>query len=135
MPDNVNVSAAPDGLKARVDALYLEYIFPVLATVRLGEAPEALRLEAELLAAAKAAGVIVRRYILPAELSQQELEPLIRQINGDRLLSALLLVPPLPAHLDAAALQAMVAPEKALVAASPAELIDRVIDAAERGAR
>ena len=29
-------------LKARVDSLYLEYIFPVLATVRVGDDPGAI---------------------------------------------------------------------------------------------
>ena len=122
-------------LRARVDALYLEYVFPVLATLRLGEEPEAVSWETELLAAAKAAGIRVRRYIMPADLSAEDVTRLIREINADPLLSALLLVPPLPAHLDAAALRAAVAPEKALEAGPIPALLSRVADAAERRAR
>ncbi|MBR3076712.1 MAG: hypothetical protein IKQ54_00125 [Oscillospiraceae bacterium] len=122
-------------LKTRVDALYLEYVFPVLATLRLGEDPAAVAYETELLAAAKAAGVRVRRYIMPDDLSQEDVAGLIREINLDPLLSAFLLLEPLPAHLDATALKAAVAPEKALEAGPVLNLLSRVCDAAERNAK
>ena len=122
-------------LKARVDALYLEYVFPVLAALRLGEDAEAVAYETELLAAAKAAGVRVRRYIMPDDLSQEDVAGLIREINLDPLLSAFLLLEPLPAHLDATALKAAVAPEKALEAGPVLNLLSRVCDAAERNAK
>ena len=122
-------------LKARVDALYLEYVFPVLAALRLGEDAEAVAYETELLAAAKAAGVRVRRYIMPDDLSQEDIAGLIREINLAPLLSAFLLLEPLPAHLDATALKAAVAPEKALEAGPVLNLLSRVCDAAERNAK
>ena len=122
-------------LKTRVDALYLEYVFPVLATLRLGEDPGAAAYEAEIFAAAKAAGIKVRRYIMPEDLTQADVAGLIREINADFLLSAFLLLEPLPDHLDAAALRALVDPKKALAAAPCEELLSRVCDAAERSAR
>ena len=122
-------------LKARVDALYLEYIFPVLATLRLGEDPATVAYEAELFEAAKAAGIKVRRYIMPEDLSMEDMTELIRGINQDALLSAFLLLEPLPAHLDAAALKALIDPGKALEAAPPCDLLSRVCDAAERGSK
>lgn len=121
-------------LKARVDALYLNYIFPVLATVRVGKAAEAVRFEDELRAAAERSGVILRRYILPADTAQADIEALIRQMNADALLPALLLVQPLPPQMDAAALQALIAPEKAMEALACPALLQRAIDAAERNA-
>ena len=120
-----------EALKARVDALYLEYVFPVLATLRLGEDPAAVAREAELLAAARAAGIKVRRYIMPEDLSMEDVTELIRGINQDALLSAFLLLEPLPAHLDAAAVKALIDPKKALGPAPCAELLSRVCDAAE----
>ena len=122
-------------LKSRVDALYLEYIFPVLATLRLGEDPAAVACEAELYDAAKAAGIKLRRYIMPVDLTEEDVAQLIREINLDSLLSAFLLLEPLPAHLDAAALKALIDPGKALEAAPPCELLSRVCDAAERGSK
>lgn len=122
-------------LKSRVDALYLEYIFPVLATLRLGEDPAAVACEAGLYDAAKAAGIKLRRYIMPVDLTEEDVAELIREINLDPLLSAFLLLEPLPAHLDAAALKALIDPKKALEAAPPCELLSRVCDAAERGTK
>ncbi|MBR6119108.1 MAG: hypothetical protein IKQ04_02185 [Oscillospiraceae bacterium] len=122
-------------LKTRVDALYLEYVFPVLATLRLGEDPAAVEYEAELLAAARAAGIRVRRYIMPADLSFDETAQLIREINADFLLSALLLLEPLPAQLEAGELKALVDPKKALEPAPVPELLEAVADAAERAAK
>lgn len=136
-------------LKARVDALYLQYIFPVLATVRAGEDPEAVRFEAELLAAARDTGVRIRRYMVPADTEQDQIARLIREINGDRLLSALVLIQPLPADYDREALAALTAPEKDVTGENPGSpcrsrvetplnptrIMGRVIDAAERSAR
>ena len=133
-------NAALKDLKARVDALYLEYVFPVLATLRLGEEPAAVALETELLEAAGAAGIKLRRYIMPADLSGEDVSRLIREINADFLISALLLEP-LPPHLDEAALRAEIAPRKDLSAPIPAGedpvlcLLRRTADAAERSAR
>lgn len=118
-------------LKTRVDALYLEYVFPVLATLRLGEDPAAVACEAELLAAAKAAGIKLRRYIMPDDLSREDVASLIREINTDFLISALLVERPLPAHLDEPALLALVDPRKVLEPAPCEELLSRVCDAAE----
>lgn len=122
-------------LKARVDALYLEYVFPVLATLRLGEDPGAVAYETELLAAARTAGIRVRRYIMPPDLSLAEVEGLIREINADFLLSALLVLEPLPPHLEAETVAARIAPAKRLPKAPLPELLRAVVDAAEDAAK
>ena len=109
-------------LKQRVDALYLEYVFPVLATVRVGEDPSAISYENGLLRAAKATGVRVRRYILPADVSQADVAELIGQINADPLLSGLLLLRPLPAQMEEAALTGLIKPEKDVDCANAAAL-------------
>ena len=109
-------------LKARVDALYLRYVFPVLATVRVGEDPSSISYEKGLMRAAEATGVRVRRYILPAETTQADLEELIREINVDPLLSALLLLRPLPAGCDEAALTSKIAPKKDIDCANLTDL-------------
>lgn len=126
-------------LKTRVDALYREYAFPVLAAIRAGEDPAAVGLENRLLEAAQAVGIRVRRYILPAEISRADVELLIREINADFLLSAALLIEPMPEHLDPAALAAEILPKKRIAVpgapADPLTLLTRVADAAERSAR
>ncbi len=133
--DSVRLAA----LQARVDTLYNEYTFPVLATIRAGEDPAAVALEERLLEAAQAVRIRVRRYILPASVSRADLELLIREINADFLLSALFLVEPIPSALDPAALAELILPGKRIAApgeqADPLTLLNRVADAAERSAR
>lgn len=125
-------------LKTRIDALYLEYVFPVLATVRIGEAPETVRFEQVLLESARAAGVKVRRYIFPETVEAPEIESLLRQAGADFLLSAILLERPLPDGWDGACLDAQIPPEKRLAQpvdgsqAAAAALLWAVTDAAER---
>ncbi len=128
-------------LKTRVDALYLEYVFPVLATVRIGENPEAVAFEKSLLEAAKAVGVKVRRYIFPLGVTAGEIGDLLRQAGADFLLSGILLERPLPSGWDAAALEGRIPEKKRLPqpadgsAVSAAALLQAVIDAAERNAK
>ena len=124
-------------LKARVDALYLNYVFPVLSTLRIGEDASALAREADLLEAAGAAGILVRRYILPADVPMSDAEELIREVNVDVLLSSLLLIRPMPQTLDPDALEQKIIPAKRLAVPDlPGEdpipaLLCRVVDAAE----
>ena len=105
-------SALRAELKKRTEELYLQYIFPVLATVRVGEDGGALSYEKGLLRAAQQTGVRVRRYILPDTVTQRELSELIDQINADPLLSGLLLLRPLPKQLDEKALSGRILPQK-----------------------
>ena len=132
--------AALAALKARVDALYLNYIFPVLSTLRIGEDASACAREADLLEAAQAAGILVRRYILPADVPMSDAEELIRSVNADMLLSSLMLIRPMPETLDPEVLEQRIDPAKRIAApALPGEdpiptLLSRVADAAERKA-
>ena len=122
-------------LKARVDALLLDYHFPVLAILRLGEDPAAVREEQTLLSCAEAVGVFVRRYIMPADLTREDLELLIGQINADPLLTCLLLWQPLPAHLEEASAFSLIAPEKRVLQGDACEILQQVVSAAERRAQ
>ena len=116
MPTILSGTAAAAALKAelkqRTEELYLQYVFPVLATVRVGEDDGAVSYERGLLRAAEQTGVRVRRYILPDGVSQPELAELIDQINADPLLSGLLLLRPLPKGLDEKALSDRILPQK-----------------------
>ena len=142
MPNQTEASATLCAdLKARIDALYLNYVFPVLATIRLGEDPETVRFETALLLAAKETGVRVRRYIFPADTPLADIETLLRETSLDFLLSAILLERPLPQGWDGAALDELIAPAKRLPQPEGATLTDAVLllqkvaDAAERNAK
>lgn len=98
------VSALNDELKRRVDALYTQYIFPVLATIRVGEREDDVSYEKGILSRCEKVGVKVRRYILPDTVTQQDLEGLIDELNANALISGILLFRPLPKGFDEQAL-------------------------------
>ena len=109
-------------LKARVEQDRLKYIFPVLATIRIGAVPAAISYETGLMRAAEATGVVVRRYILPADTTEADIAYLIEEINRDPLLSALLLFRPLPEGYDETKLISLIAPNKDIDCANWAHL-------------
>lgn len=109
-------------LKNRVDALYTQYIFPVLATVRVGERDDDVSYEKGILARCEKVGVKVRRYILPERVTQADLESLIDELNANMLISGILLFRPLPKGFDEAALCARIAPSKDVDSATDASL-------------
>ena len=115
-------NALNEELKNRVEALCLQYIFPVLATVRVGERDDDVSYEKGILARCEKIGVRVRRYILPEHVTQQDLEGLIDELNENRLISGILLFRPLPKGIDEAALCAKLAPEKDVDSATEASL-------------
>lgn len=109
-------------LKNRVDALYTQYVFPVLATIRVGERDDDVSYEKGILTRCEKVGVRVRRYILPAQVTQEDLEGLIDELNANRLISGILLFRPLPKTFDEAALCARIAPEKDVDSATDVSL-------------
>ena len=111
-----------DELKSRVDALYTQYIFPVLATIRVGEREDDVSYEKGILARCEKVGVKVRRYILPERVTQADLEGLIDELNANMLISGILLFRPLPKGFDEAALCAQIAPSKDVDSATDASL-------------
>lgn len=116
-------AALNDALKARTDALYQNYIFPVLATVRVGQRDDDIAYERGILKRCESAGVRVRRYILPVDrTAQRDLELLIDELNANALISGILLFRPLPADFDEEALCRRIAPAKDVDCASDADL-------------
>lgn len=115
-------SALNEELKSRVDALYNRYIFPVLATVRVGEREDDVSYERGILTRCEKIGVRVRRYILPERVTQADLEALIDELNANSLISGILLFRPLPKGFDEAALCNRILPEKDIDSATDTSL-------------
>lgn len=85
---------------------------PGLATILVGEDPASeIYVELKRKACAQE-GIADLHRRLPADVSEQDLIAAIEQGNDDPRVSGILLQLPLPAHLDGAALTALIAPEK-----------------------
>ena len=99
-------------LQARAAALAEQGVLPTLAIVRVGEREDDLSYERGAMKRCSTVGVSVRPFVLPADVRQDELLAVIRQINEDPAVHGCLLFRPLPKHLDERAVCEALRPEK-----------------------
>lgn len=97
-------------------------VTPKLAIVRVGDNPSDGAYVRGALKRAERAGVAVELVFLPDTVSQEELMGEIARINADRSIHGCLLLRPLPAPLDEAAVCALLAPEKDVDGITPGSL-------------
>lgn len=106
------VTSIGDDLRLRVQRCGDFGIPPALAVVRVGENPADLSYERGLCKRAESVGVAMRKFSLPHDASQADLEAVINQINEDGGIHGCLLFRPLPAYFDEASACNAIDPEK-----------------------
>lgn len=111
-----------ENLRERIDALAARGVTPTLAIVRVGERPDDLSYERTALKRAEGLGIEVRRMVLPAEASQEELMAIIEQVNADSSIHGCLLFRPLPKGIDEKTVCDTLAPHKDIDGISAASL-------------
>lgn len=106
------VSALNEKLKAEVASLAKSGISPTLAILRVGERPDDISYEKGAVKRCAAVGVTVKNIILPENVEQEALMSELRTLNSDENVHGILLLRPLPKHLDEEALRRELSPEK-----------------------
>ena len=94
-------AAMNEKLQARVAALKEKGVSPKLAIVRCGENPSDLSYEKGATARAELIGVEVQKFVLPEDVSKEDLIAQIEAINADSSIHGCLMFRPLPKHLKA----------------------------------
>ena len=97
---------------AKVEELKEKGIDPTLAIVRIGENPGDIAYEKGALKRAEQMGIEVKQYVLPADVSEDEVVECIKQINGDDSIHGVLMFRPLPKHMDEAMICETLDPRK-----------------------
>lgn len=109
------VSDAIDEISAkRVQNLFERGIAPTLAIVRVGENPSDMAYEKGAAARAKKLGIQVEKFICDEKIAEEDLLAVIESINENRQIHGVLLLQPLPAHIDGETVRNAIAPEKDL---------------------
>ena len=92
-------------LNARIiadcEALKAQGIQPTLGIIRCGERPDDLSYERGATKRAEALGVAVEKFLLPEDVSKEELLKVIDEINANDKIHGVLMFRPLPKHLKA----------------------------------
>ena len=100
--------------KSAADAAALteKGIKPTLAILRVGERDDDLSYERGAMKRCAAAGVEVRSVVFPDNVTQQELMAKLEDLNQNESIHGVLILRPLPKHLDEEAVRQALAPEK-----------------------
>ena len=99
-------------IRLRCEKLSRRGVTPTLGIVRVGRREEDIAYERGAIRRAESLNIAVRRFLLPADASQQELIQTLRTVNEDSSIHGCLLFRPLPPHLDTEAVTSVLAPEK-----------------------
>ena len=105
--DAINVELAP-----RIEACKAAGVTPILAIIRVGEREDDLSYERGATKRCETLGLGLRKFLLPADCTQEDLMTAIAAVNEDPAIHGCLMFRPLPKHLDEAAACGALAPEK-----------------------
>ena len=97
---------------ARVAAIKNRGVEPSLAIVRVGEPDDAVAYERGASGSCARTGVSVRRISLPASVGQREVESIVAELSADAGVHGILLLDPLPRHVNVQAVKAKLDPSK-----------------------
>lgn len=87
-------------------------IVPTLAILRIGEREDDIAYESGAVKRCEKVGIAVRRVILPENISQSEVMGTITELNLDNSIHGVLILMPLPKHLDSEAVRRALLTEK-----------------------
>ena len=99
-------------LKSRAEALRARGAAPALAIVRVGDNGDDMAYERNAAKCCEAAGVEVRLMHFAEDVQQAELLGCVRKLNEDSSVHGVLILRPLPPHIDDRAVCRALAPEK-----------------------
>lgn len=99
-------------IKADVAKLNEKGIKPTLGIIRVGERPDDLSYERGATKRCETLGVEYKKYLLPADVSQEELLKVIDEVNHDDNIHGVLMFRPLPKHIDQSVVENALAAEK-----------------------
>ena len=108
----IMAAAVMDELKIRVDALKAKGITPGLAVILVGDDPASQVYVRNKGLGCEQLGMTSETIRLPGDTSQETLEKIIDELNGDDRFNGILVQLPLPKHLDETAALAKILPEK-----------------------
>lgn len=105
-------AAISEELIARAETLKQAGCIPTLAILRMGERPDDISYETGAVKRCDKIGIAVKRFLLPADCTKEQLLDTIREINADKAIHGCLIFRPLPDKEMENAACALLAPEK-----------------------
>ena len=104
--------AISEDVMRRVAALVVQGVTPCLAILRVGERDDDLSYERGAMKRAELTGVTVRNLVFDDDVTTDELVAAVEAVNADDAIHGLLILRPLPAHIDEERVCNVLAPYK-----------------------
>ncbi|MCD8198277.1 MAG: bifunctional 5,10-methylene-tetrahydrofolate dehydrogenase/5,10-methylene-tetrahydrofolate cyclohydrolase [Lachnospiraceae bacterium] len=105
-------AALNERIKADVATLKEKGVNPTLGIIHVGERPDDLSYERGATKRCETLGVEYKKYLLPADVSQEELLKVIDEVNKDDGIHGVLMFRPLPKHINQAVVENALCPDK-----------------------
>ena len=105
-------AALNERIKADVATLNAKGVKPTLGIIRVGERPDDLSYERGATKRCETLGVEYKKFLLPADVTQEELLKVVDQVNKDDNIHGVLMFRPLPKHIDQTLVENALAAEK-----------------------
>jgi len=105
-------AALNERIMADVDKLKSKGVQPTLGIVRVGERDDDVSYERGASKRCETLGVAYEKFLLPADVTQEELMAVIDKVNKDDNIHGVLIFRPLPKYLDEAAVIKALSPDK-----------------------
>lgn len=93
-------AAINKSIAEKTELLKARGVNPLLAIVRVGERDDDISYEKGAIKRCEKVGVEVKKFVLPADVSEAELLSVIEEINSDDKIHGCLMFRPLPSHID-----------------------------------
>lgn len=98
-------AAINEKIKRETEELVQKGIQPTLGIIRVGENPSDISYEKGAAKRCETLGVACKKYLLPENVSQEELLSVIDEVNRNDEIHGVLMLRPLPKHLDQAVIE------------------------------
>ena len=106
------VQALNNSLIKDIETLKARGVSPTLAIVRIGEKPDDISYERNATKRCETVGAAVKSVVLPKDVTQSDLVQNITALNDDDSIHGIIILQPLPKHINKTAVFAAMKPEK-----------------------
>ncbi|MDD4376768.1 MAG: bifunctional 5,10-methylenetetrahydrofolate dehydrogenase/5,10-methenyltetrahydrofolate cyclohydrolase [Eubacteriales bacterium] len=96
----------------RIERIYEEGIVPTLAIIRVGNNPSDIAYENGAIKKANMLGIKVEKFIGQEDILEEDLIEIVKALNKDNDIHGILVLRPLPKHIDDDKIRNTIAPEK-----------------------
>lgn len=110
-------------IMANIAILNEKGITPTLGIIRVGERPDDLSYERGATKRCETLGIAFKKYLLPVDVSQEELLKVIDEVNNDDNVHGVLMFRPLPKHINQTVVENALAAEKDVDGQTNASLV------------